>query len=47
MSGKKFILLFSVVTIISAVGISLWIKHGYETRPELPPVVQPNTTDNQ
>lgn len=35
MNGKKFVFLFLGITIISAVLISLWIKNGYETRPQI------------
>ncbi len=33
MSGKKFISIFLVIMVVSAVGLSLWIKQGYDSRP--------------
>lgn len=33
MSGKKFILWFTVSVVITSIGVSVWIKHGYDTRP--------------
>lgn len=35
MSGKKFILWFTVSVVITGIGISAWIKHGYDTRPNV------------
>ncbi len=33
MSGKKFISIFLVVIAVSAIGLVLWIKQGYDSRP--------------
>ena len=35
MSGKKFILAFTVAVIVTSIGISAWMKHGYDTRPNI------------
>ena len=33
MSGKKFISVFLVIIVVSAIGLALWIKQGYDSRP--------------
>lgn len=33
MSGKKFVVVFLGLILVSGVFLSLWIKHGYESRP--------------
>ena len=33
MSGKKFISIFLVIIVVSAIGLVLWIKQGYDSRP--------------
>ncbi len=33
MSGRKFVILFLSITLISGIALSLWIKRGYESRP--------------
>ncbi len=35
MNGKKFVILFVAVTLVSGAFISLWMKQGYETRPQI------------
>lgn len=35
MNGKKFVLYFMVVTLLTSVGIGLWIKQAYDSRPNL------------
>lgn len=35
MNGKKFVVLFMILIIISAVGVSLWMKQGYDSRPNI------------
>lgn len=35
MSGKKFIGWFTVSVIVTSIGISVWMKHGYDTRPNI------------
>ena len=35
MSGKKFMLWFVVSIVVTSVGISAWIKQGYDTRPNI------------
>lgn len=59
MAGPKFIMLFTIATVITGIGISLWMKHGYDTRPlnVIPqqsapatteaPNTQPTTTDSK
>ncbi len=33
MSGKKFVIVFLSLVVVSGVLLSFWIKRGYETRP--------------
>lgn len=33
MSGKKFIGLFLILIVVSAIGLAVWIKQGYDSRP--------------
>lgn len=35
MNGKKFVILFVGLTLISGALISLWIKKGYDSRPKI------------
>lgn len=35
MNGKKFVILFLAATIVSGALVSLWMKKGYETRPQI------------
>lgn len=35
MSGKKFILWFTVSVVVTSIGVSAWIKQGYDTRPNI------------
>jgi hypothetical protein len=35
MNGKKVVFIFSTIVLVSAVAISLWIKQGYESRPQI------------
>ena len=39
MKGKKFVVIFLALIIVTAVALSLWIKQGYDTRPaiQIPP----------
>ena len=33
MNGKKFVILFVGLALITGAAASVWIKHGYDTRP--------------
>jgi hypothetical protein len=35
MSGKKFIVYFALATVVTSVLILAWMKHGYDTRPQI------------
>ena len=35
MEGKKFIVLFTGAVVITSIGIGIWIKQGYDTRPNI------------
>lgn len=35
MSGKKFVILFLGLTVISGALISVWMKKGYDSRPQI------------
>lgn len=35
MNGKKFVMYFMALIILTGIGISLWIKQGYDSRPEV------------
>lgn len=35
MNGKKFVMYFVVVTVLTAIGLYFGIKNGYETRPAI------------
>jgi Na+-transporting methylmalonyl-CoA/oxaloacetate decarboxylase gamma subunit len=35
MNGKKFVYLFLILIIVSAIGISAWMKQGYDSRPNI------------
>ena len=35
MNGKKFVIYFLLATAVTAVAISLWIKQGYDSRPNI------------
>lgn len=41
MNGKKFVFYFIAFIVLTGVGISLWIKKGYDTRPEVK-IEEPN-----
>jgi hypothetical protein len=47
MSGKKFILWFTVSVVVTSIGVSAWIKHGYDTRPNIEQQKQQETLQNQ
>ena len=35
MNGKKFTLIFVVLTIVTGALASLWVKQGYDSRPKI------------
>ena len=35
MNGKKFVIYFLLVTAVTAVASSVWIKQAYDTRPDI------------
>ncbi len=35
MNGKKIVICFVVVTAVTGVFLSLWIKKGYDSRPDV------------
>lgn len=35
MNGKKFVILFVGLMIISSVFVSVWMKEGYDSRPRI------------
>jgi|GEM_PF-5097749 len=35
MNGKKFVIYFVLAIVLTGIGVSLWIKQAYDTRPQV------------
>lgn len=35
MDGKKFVMYFVAAAILTSIGLCLWIKQGYDSRPQV------------
>lgn len=35
MNGKKFVGIFLVAVVITSIGMGVWMKHAYDTRPQV------------